>query len=230
MDGDEKSAAIAAASIVAKVARDRRCGGWTRSSRSTASRRTSATSRPGTPRSCAPTGRPTIHRRSFQALCYADRRSRRQRTPAERPSAARWHYRLRGYRILGTQRLGGRQRDRPRRSGAAGRLVFCEVKSKGGEGYGDPLEMVGAGEAPPAPARRREPGSRRSPSSTGSRRASKSSPSAAGRLERVDVASPTDPSARSSLPRGTIPERTRSSERLRPGASAFEAGETFGCS
>jgi putative endonuclease len=62
------------------------------------------------------------------------------RNDAER--RALWHYRLRGYRILGTNVWVGRyeidvvaQRGR--------RLVFCEVKSKDGEGLGDPLEMVG---------------------------------------------------------------------------------------
>ena len=54
--------------------------------------------------------------------------------------AARW-YRLRGYRILGTNVwAGGYELDVIARRGR--RLVFCEVKSKSGPGYGDPLEMV----------------------------------------------------------------------------------------
>jgi putative endonuclease len=54
-----------------------------------------------------------------------------------------WHYRLRGYRILGTNVwAGGNEIDLIARRGR--RLVFCEVKSKGGVGRGDPLEMVGA--------------------------------------------------------------------------------------
>jgi putative endonuclease len=53
-----------------------------------------------------------------------------------------WHYRLRGYRILGTNVwAGGNEVDVIARRG--GRLVFCEVKGKSGPGYGDPLEMVG---------------------------------------------------------------------------------------
>ena len=53
-----------------------------------------------------------------------------------------WHYRLRGYRILGTNVwAGGNELDVIARRGR--RLVFCEVKSKGGAGRGDPLEMVG---------------------------------------------------------------------------------------
>src|SRR5207342_3371247 len=53
-----------------------------------------------------------------------------------------WHYRLRGYRILGTNVwAGGNEVDVIARRGR--RLVFCEVKSKGGIGRGDPLEMVG---------------------------------------------------------------------------------------
>jgi putative endonuclease len=56
--------------------------------------------------------------------------------------AAVWHYRLRGYRILGMNVwAGGNELDVIARRGR--RLVFCEVKSKGGTGRGDPLEMVG---------------------------------------------------------------------------------------
>jgi putative endonuclease len=52
------------------------------------------------------------------------------------------HYLLRGYRILGTNVwAGGNELDLIVRRGR--RLVFCEVKSKGGAGFGDPLEMVG---------------------------------------------------------------------------------------
>jgi putative endonuclease len=54
--------------------------------------------------------------------------------------AARW-YRLRAYRILDTNAwLAGGELDIVVRRG--GTLVFCEVKSKSGDGYGDPLEMV----------------------------------------------------------------------------------------
>ena len=53
-----------------------------------------------------------------------------------------WHYRLRGYKILGTNVwAGGNELDLIARRGR--RIVFCEVKSKGGAGRGDPLEMVG---------------------------------------------------------------------------------------
>ena len=55
--------------------------------------------------------------------------------------AARW-YRLRGWRILGANIwAGGYELDLIARRGR--RLVFCEVKGKTGDGYGDPLEMVG---------------------------------------------------------------------------------------
>ena len=54
---------------------------------------------------------------------------------------ARRHYRLRGYRILGENVwIGGFELDLVVRRGRA--LVFCEVKSKSGTGFGDPLEMV----------------------------------------------------------------------------------------
>jgi putative endonuclease len=63
------------------------------------------------------------------------------RNDAERQAV--WHYRLRGYRILGTNVwAGGNELDVIARRGR--RLVFCEVTSKGGRGLGDPLEMVGA--------------------------------------------------------------------------------------
>jgi putative endonuclease len=51
------------------------------------------------------------------------------------------HYRLRGYRVLGRNvRAGGYELDIVVRRGR--RLVFCEVKEKTGDGFGDPLEMV----------------------------------------------------------------------------------------
>lgn len=58
---------------------------------------------------------------------------------AERRAA--WHYRLRGYRILGRNvRAGGVELDLVVRRGR--RVVFVEVKQKTGSRYGDPLEMV----------------------------------------------------------------------------------------
>jgi putative endonuclease len=51
------------------------------------------------------------------------------------------HYRLRGYRILGVNVWSaGYELDLIVRRGR--RLVFCEVKSKAGTGFGDPEEMV----------------------------------------------------------------------------------------
>ena len=52
------------------------------------------------------------------------------------------HYSLRGYRVIGRNVwAGGYEIDLIVRRGR--RLVFCEVKSKGGDRHGDPLEMVG---------------------------------------------------------------------------------------
>ena len=69
------------------------------------------------------------------------RTSPQPRNRAER-RAARW-YRLRGYRILDTNCwLAGAEIDVVARRGRV--LVFCEVKSKSGDGFGDPLEMVDA--------------------------------------------------------------------------------------
>jgi putative endonuclease len=66
--------------------------------------------------------------------------SRKRGADAER--RARLHYRLRGYRILESNAwAGGWELDVVARRGR--RLVFCEVKSKVAEGYGDPSEMIG---------------------------------------------------------------------------------------
>jgi putative endonuclease len=63
------------------------------------------------------------------------------RNDAERRAA--WWYRLRGYRILGTNVwIGGYELDVIARRGRS--LIFCEVKSKSGPRFGDPLEMVTA--------------------------------------------------------------------------------------
>jgi putative endonuclease len=52
------------------------------------------------------------------------------------------HYRLRCYRILGTNVwIGGYEIDLVARRGRT--LAFVEVKSKSGDRLGDPLEMVG---------------------------------------------------------------------------------------
>ena len=60
---------------------------------------------------------------------------------AERRAA--WWYRLRGYRILEANVwVGGYELDLVVRRGR--RLVFCEVKEKLGERFGDPVEMVDA--------------------------------------------------------------------------------------
>jgi len=65
--------------------------------------------------------------------------SSRRRHPSE-ARAARW-YRLRGYRVLGANVwLAGAELDLVVRRGRV--LAFVEVKSKAGDGYGDPLEMV----------------------------------------------------------------------------------------
>ena len=54
-----------------------------------------------------------------------------------------WWYRLRGYRVLERNVwTGPYELDIVVRRGQ--RLVFCEVKEKTGERFGDPLEMVGA--------------------------------------------------------------------------------------
>ena len=67
------------------------------------------------------------------------RTSPRPRHPSE--VRAKWWYRLRGWTILDTNRwVGGGELDLVARRGRV--LVFCEVKSKSGDGFGDPIEMV----------------------------------------------------------------------------------------
>jgi len=54
----------------------------------------------------------------------------------------RRYYRLRGYRVLeANARAGRNELDIVLRRGR--RLVFCEVKARSGDGYGDPREAVG---------------------------------------------------------------------------------------
>jgi putative endonuclease len=61
------------------------------------------------------------------------------RHPAER-RAARW-YLLHGYRVLDRNCwIAGYELDLVARRGRT--IVFCEVKSKQGSAFGDPLEMV----------------------------------------------------------------------------------------
>jgi putative endonuclease len=63
------------------------------------------------------------------------------RTGARAERRARLHYLLRGYRLLERNtRPGGVEVDLVLRRGR--RLVFCEVKAKLGERFGDPAEMV----------------------------------------------------------------------------------------
>src|SRR4051794_35174290 len=117
-----------------------------RSSRSTASARTSATSRRRTRQSCASAGRA----RSTGARSRPSATSRKtKRSPASTrhkgriaERRARLHYRVRGYRVLGANVwAGGYELDLVMRRGR--RVVFCEVKAKSGPRYGDPLEMIG---------------------------------------------------------------------------------------
>jgi putative endonuclease len=54
---------------------------------------------------------------------------------------AAWWYRLRGYRVLARNAwVGGYELDLVVRRGR--RLVFCEVKEKAGQRFGDAAEMV----------------------------------------------------------------------------------------
>jgi putative endonuclease len=74
-------------------------------------------------------------------------RTSKGRSPSTRAAGAaaerraRRHYRLRGYRVLAQNaRAAGYEIDLILRRGQ--RVIFCEVKQKSGEHYGDPAEMV----------------------------------------------------------------------------------------
>jgi putative endonuclease len=61
---------------------------------------------------------------------------------AEAERRARRFYRLRGYRILGANVwAGGNEIDLIVRRGRS--LIFCEVKEKSRDAFGEPAEMVG---------------------------------------------------------------------------------------
>ena len=66
--------------------------------------------------------------------------SRRLGSSAE--ARARRHFLVRGYRVVAANEwAGGNEIDLVVRRGR--RLLFCEVKAKGGDDFGDPLEMIG---------------------------------------------------------------------------------------
>jgi putative endonuclease len=68
--------------------------------------------------------------------------STRQVSGARAERLVRLHYRLRGYRVLDVNvRAGGNELDIVLRRGR--RLVFCEVKMRASDRFGDPLEAVG---------------------------------------------------------------------------------------
>ena len=98
VDGDTKSAAIAAASIVAKVTRDRIMRRLDALYPRYGFSRTSATSRPCHSAAVRAHGPCDQHRLSYAAKCYgAEPSSPRGVNRGER--RALWHYRLRGYRV-----------------------------------------------------------------------------------------------------------------------------------
>jgi putative endonuclease len=68
--------------------------------------------------------------------------STRQVSGASAERRVRFHYRLRGYRVLAANtRAGGNELDVVLRRGR--KLVFCEVKMRSGDRFGDPWEAVG---------------------------------------------------------------------------------------
>jgi putative endonuclease len=69
--------------------------------------------------------------------------STRQVSGARAERRVRFHYRLRGYRVLAANmRAGGNELDVVLRRGR--KLVFCEVKMRSDDRFGHPWEAVGA--------------------------------------------------------------------------------------
>ena len=154
VDGDTKSAAIAAASIVAKVTRDRVMRRLDALYPRYGFARHVGYITPGHSAAVRAHGPSEQHRRSFQALCYLHDSSLRCLNVAASnrpPGHAADRRPLRAPRCALTtacaviaarhQRLGGRQRARPDRP-ARPSIVFCEVKGKATTDFGHPLEMV----------------------------------------------------------------------------------------
>ena len=157
VDGDTKSAAIAAASIVAKVTRDRvmrrldalypalrlRSPRRLHHARPLRRRARARAERPAPAllqRALGLRARGNSRPQPLPTAPVAGRTSAPRRPAAPRTAAPRV-YRLRGYRVLGANVwAGGYELDLIVRRGR--RLVFCEVKGKTGAGFGDPLEMV----------------------------------------------------------------------------------------
>ena len=74
------------------------------------------------------------------------RSTRSKRLGPEAERRVRRYYRMRGYRVLGTNaRAGGNELDIVLRRGR--RLVFCEVKARSGTAFGDAFEAVDAEKA-----------------------------------------------------------------------------------
>jgi putative endonuclease len=73
----------------------------------------------------------------------AETRGSTRSVGARAERAARLHYRVRGYRVLGANvHAGANEIDLIVRRGET--VVFCEVKAKSGAGYGAPADMVDA--------------------------------------------------------------------------------------
>ena len=192
VDGDERSAAIAAASIVAKVVRDRTM------------RRLDALY----PALRLLVARRLHHARSFRGSCGSAARARSTAAPSRRSAISakksrprhRGLVRVRSERARSGVRRGttgcagiGSWRRTPGRAAtssissfAAGeRVVFCEVKAKGGPRSRRPARDGHAGEAA-APAREPpRPGSPRTRSSAGARFGSDVVAERAGKVERI---------------------------------------------
>ena len=215
VDGDEKSAAIAAASIVAKVTRDRLM------------RRLDALYpaygfalhvgyiTPGhSARRARARARRDVHRRRSRRSATSGEAARATSRPRRQPrrrARAGW-YRLRGWRILGANVwAGGNELDLIVRRGR--RLVFVEVKEKSGRALRRPARDGRPPRSSGACAGRRRRGSPRTRSSPRSRSASTSSPCATAAVASALGARRSSRSRRTAS--GPWPRRrTRSTRRI----------------
>ena len=150
VDGDTKSAAIAAASIVAKVTRDRIMRRLDALYPRYGFSRHVGYITPGHSAAVRAHGPCEQHRLSYAAKCYAARVRARGGPPRRERGVmntgerrALWHYRLRGYRIIGTNVQAGRNElDLIVRRGS--KLTFVEVKQRRGAGFGGAVGAVDA--------------------------------------------------------------------------------------
>ena len=159
--GDGRSAAIAAASIVAKVTRDRLMHRMAAHYPGYGFESHVGYITPEHTRAVREHGPTPLHRRSFAAMAYEQLGSRTLRYGRLAELAAAWLLRVRGYRVIGRNlRVAGRELDIVARR--RGVLVVCEVKARRHADRSDPCGGGGRAQAAAVAIRGRAARRRRS--------------------------------------------------------------------